>query len=111
MDFLNGWVLFGFLGQAAFASRFIVQWIISEKNKRSMVPVSFWYLSLIGGTILVVYAIYKKDPVFVIGQGSGLIVYVRNLVLLKRQRSRIAAAASPEKGHTAWPGPSKFLDY
>ncbi len=92
MDFINGWVLFGFLGQAAFSARFIVQWIVSEKNKESTIPVVFWYLSLVGGLILFVYAIYKKDPVFVIGQGSGLFVYIRNLVLIKKKQSQALAA-------------------
>jgi len=94
MNFLNGWVFFGFLGQAAFSARFIVQWIISEKNKKSTIPLAFWYLSLVGGLILFVYALYKKDPVFVVGQGTGLIVYVRNLVLINRQQSKVAAGAS-----------------
>lgn len=94
MSFLNGWVLFGFLGQAAFSARFIVQWIISEKNKKSTIPLAFWYLSIVGGLILFVYALYKKDPVFVIGQGAGLIVYVRNLILINRQQSKVAAGAS-----------------
>jgi len=85
MDFMNGWVLFGFLGQAAFSARFIVQWIVSEKNKESTIPVAFWYLSLVGGLILFVYALYKKDPVFVIGQGSVLVVYVRNLILIRKK--------------------------
>jgi len=101
MDFLNGWVLFGFFGQAAFSARFIVQWIVSEKNKKSTIPVAFWYLSLVGGIILFIYATYKKDPVFVIGQGAGLIVYLRNLILIKRHRSQTAAAVPPEKEHTA----------
>ena len=92
MDFINGWVLFGFLGQAAFSARFIVQWIVSEKNKESTIPVVFWYLSLVGGLILFIYAIYKKDPVFVIGQGSGLFVYIRNLVLIKKKESQALAA-------------------
>jgi len=95
MDFMNGWVLFGFLGQAAFSARFIVQWIISEKNKKSTIPVAFWYLSLIGGTILLVYAVYKKDPVFVLGQGSGLIVYIRNLILIKRHGSQTEGSVPP----------------
>ena len=85
MDFVNGWVLFGFLGQAVFSARFIIQWIISEKNKESTIPVAFWYLSLVGGVILFVYALYKKDPVFVIGQGAGLVVYIRNLILIKKK--------------------------
>jgi lipid-A-disaccharide synthase-like uncharacterized protein len=92
MDFMNGWVLFGFLGQAAFSARFIVQWIVSEKNRESTIPVVFWYLSLVGGLILFIYAIYKKDPVFVIGQGSGLFVYIRNLVLIKKKESQSLAA-------------------
>ena len=92
MDFINGWVLFGFLGQAAFSARFIVQWIVSEKNRESTIPVVFWYLSLVGGLILFIYAIYKKDPVFVIGQGSGLFVYIRNLVLIKKKESQALAA-------------------
>lgn len=86
MDFINGWVLFGFLGQAAFSARFIVQWIVSEKNKESTIPLAFWYLSIVGGLILFVYALYKKDPVFVLGQGSGLVVYIRNLILIKKNQ-------------------------
>lgn len=93
MDFLNGWVLFGFLGQAAFSARFLVQWIISEKNKKSTIPVIFWYFSIVGGLVLFIYAMYKKDPVFVLGQGCGLVVYTRNLILIKRQKSQSAAAA------------------
>ena len=92
MDLLNGWVLFGFLGQAAFSARFLVQWIISEKNKESTIPVIFWYFSLIGGLILFIYALNKKDPVFVLGQGCGLVVYTRNLILIRRKRLRSAAA-------------------
>ena len=85
---INGWVLFGFFGQFVFAMRFIVQWIISEKRKESVVPLSFWYLSICGGIILLIYAVYKKDPVFVIGQGSGLIVYIRNLMLITKKKER-----------------------
>jgi len=88
---LNGWVLFGLLGQAAFSARFLVQWIVSERKGESVVPVVFWYLSLLGGLILTIYALYKKDIVFIIGQGSGVIVYLRNLVLIYRKR-KIAAA-------------------
>ena len=85
---INGWVLFGFLGQFVFAMRFIIQWIVSEKKKESIVPLSFWYLSIGGGIILLIYAIYKKDPVFVLGQASGLFVYVRNLVLIMKKKER-----------------------
>ncbi len=85
---INGWVLFGFLGQAIFAARFIVQWIMSEKTRESYVPIAFWYLSICGGIVLLIYAIYKKDPVFMLGQASGLIVYVRNLMLIVNKKNR-----------------------
>ncbi|MCX8044397.1 MAG: lipid-A-disaccharide synthase N-terminal domain-containing protein [Desulfobacterota bacterium] len=88
------WVLFGFLGQAAFSARFLVQWIVSERKRESVVPVSFWYLSLIGGLILFLYAIYKRDPVFIVGQGSGVIVYIRNLVLIYRKQRGCSGAFS-----------------
>ena len=84
---LNGWVLFGFFGQAIFASRFLVQWIISEKKKESYVPLSFWYLSIAGGVVLLIYALYKHDPVFAVGQASGLIVYLRNLMLIAKKKN------------------------
>ena len=73
------WIGIGFAGQFLFFSRFLVQWIASEKEKKSVVPVSFWYFSLIGGTILLVYAIHRRDPVFILGQSLGLFVYIRNL--------------------------------
>ena len=76
------WLLVGLLGQGLFASRFLVQWWASEKARRSVVPVMFWYFSLGGGVVLLAYAIYKMDPVFILGQGLGLIVYLRNLYLI-----------------------------
>ncbi len=79
------WLLFGLVGQLIFSLRFIVQWICSEKKKESYVPLVFWYLSLLGGTILLVYAIIRRDLVFTIGQASGLVVYARNLVLIRRK--------------------------
>ncbi len=88
------WVLFGLLGQAAFSARFIVQWIVSERKRESVVPTAFWYLSLAGGLILFIYAIYKRDVVFVIGQGSGVVVYVRNLVLIYRKK-RASCTTAP----------------
>jgi lipid-A-disaccharide synthase-like uncharacterized protein len=84
---INGWVVFGFLGQAIFAARFIIQWIVSEKKKESIVPLSFWYFSIAGGVVLLIYAIYKKDPVFMMGQASGLVVYVRNLMLIMKKKN------------------------
>jgi lipid-A-disaccharide synthase-like uncharacterized protein len=80
-------VVVGFLGQALFMSRFLVQWIASEKAKKSVIPVAFWYLSLAGATILLTYALYVQDPVFVVGQMFGFIVYIRNLALIKKVRA------------------------
>lgn len=76
-----GWYVLGFLGQLFFSSRFIVQWIASEFAKRPVLPRSFWYLSLVGGVALLAYAIHRHDPVFALGQGAGLVVYFRNLML------------------------------
>lgn len=78
---------FGFLGQALFSARFIVQWVVSENRRESVVPVAFWYLSLAGGATLLVYAILRHDPVFTLGQAAGLVVYVRNLMLIRRKRA------------------------
>jgi lipid-A-disaccharide synthase-like uncharacterized protein len=78
------WVGIGFFGQALFFGRWVVQWLASERNAESRVPVSFWYMSLIGGLITLAYAIYRKDPVFISGQGIGTFVYVRNLILINR---------------------------
>lgn len=78
------WICIGFLGQALFTARFVVQWLVSEKNKSSTIPLSFWYLSMAGGGILLLYACYKRDPVFILGQSLGLAVYFRNLYLIKK---------------------------
>ncbi|MFO0698683.1 MAG: lipid-A-disaccharide synthase N-terminal domain-containing protein [Nitrospira sp.] len=78
------WVGIGFFGQALFFGRWVVQWLASERNAESRVPVSFWYMSLIGGLITLAYAIYRQDPVFISGQGVGTFVYVRNLILIHR---------------------------
>ena len=85
-DILNPWVIFGLSGQILFSLRFIIQWIHSEKKKKSIIPISFWYLSIAGGAVLLVYAIYRKDIVFTLGQGVGLLVYARNLVLIARHK-------------------------
>jgi len=78
------WLLFGFLGQACFSARFIVQWISSERNRKSVIPIYFWYFSLLGGLILAIYAFHRREPVFFIGQAFGLLVYVRNLMLVRK---------------------------
>ncbi len=88
------WLLIGFAGQALFASRFIIQWFKSELEGRSVIPIAFWYCSLGGGIVLLAYAIYKKDPVFIIGQASGLLVYGRNLHLVFRERALLREAAA-----------------
>lgn len=82
------WVMVGLVGQLMFSMRFIVQWVKSEKERRSVIPVAFWYFSLAGGVILFAYAVYRKDPVFILGQSMGLVIYIRNLWLIhaaKRQ--------------------------
>ena len=79
--------LLGLLGQGLFFSRFLVQWLASEKKGRSVVPLSFWYLSLGGGGLLLFYALWRKDPVIVLGQAVGLFVYVRNLMLIHRRKA------------------------
>jgi lipid-A-disaccharide synthase-like uncharacterized protein len=78
----KGWLALGFLGQAMFSGRFVVQWVASERKKASVIPPAFWWLSLAGGATLLAYAIHRRDPVFIIGQSAGLLVYGRNLVLL-----------------------------
>jgi lipid-A-disaccharide synthase-like uncharacterized protein len=84
------WLGIGLLGQAAFSARFLVQWIASERRKRSVVPLAFWYFSVGGGLTLLAYAIYRRDPVFILGQGAGLFVYARNLWLIYRASASIA---------------------
>ncbi|MEK6632179.1 MAG: lipid-A-disaccharide synthase N-terminal domain-containing protein [Nitrospirota bacterium] len=80
------WIATGFLGQGLFFGRWIVQWLASERSASSKVPISFWYLSLVGGLITLAYAIYRKDPVFIAGQSIGAVVYVRNLMLIYRPK-------------------------
>lgn len=80
------WVSVGFLGQVLFSLRFIVQWIQSERQRRSVIPLAFWYFSIGGGSLLLAYAVWRKDPVFIVGQAGGLLVYVRNLMLLRNER-------------------------
>ena len=87
-------LIFGFAGQALFSARFIVQWIASEAKKQSVIPLAFWYFSLAGGVFLLIYAILRHDPVFILGQAAGLIVYVRNLILIFRQRAAARVQAS-----------------
>jgi len=83
---MHKWLIIGFVGQALFSVRFLLQWIASERKGESVVPVLFWYFSLAGGLTLLAYAIYKQDPVFILGQSAGAFVYIRNLVLIFRKK-------------------------
>ncbi len=83
----NYLLILGFIGQGFFFGRFFVQWIASERQGKSVMPLSFWYFSIGGGGLLLVYAIMKKDPVFILGQGGGLVIYLRNLYLIYKERS------------------------
>jgi len=85
------WQIIGFGGQGLFAGRFLVQWLYSEREQRSVIPEAFWYFSLGGGLVLLAYAIHRMDPVFITGQGLGLFIYSRNLFFVRRERSRTAA--------------------
>ena len=94
-DFFNNlsyfeiiFLIIGFAGQGIFASRFVVQWIYSENKGESVIPVAFWYLSIFGGIGLLIYAIFRKDPVIITGQLFGIIIYVRNLVLVYRNANK-----------------------
>ncbi len=80
------WIAIGLLGQALFTARFLVQWLASERAKRSVMPVAFWYFSIGGGLILLAYAIARHDPVFTIGQSLGVVIYARNLWLIRAER-------------------------
>lgn len=79
---IDMWVIIGFIAQALFTMRFVVQWLASEKAGKSVVPLAFWFFSIGGGLLLLIYALYRKDPVFILGQGFGLFVYLRNLQLI-----------------------------
>lgn len=80
------WLGIGFLGQALFSARFLIQWISSERQRRSVMPLAFWFFSLAGGTVLLSYAIWRRDPVFIAGQALGLVIYLRNLQFRLRER-------------------------
>lgn len=81
------WLTVGLSAQAMFSMRFIIQWIASEKAKRSVVPETFWYFSFVGGFMLFLYAVHRMDPVFIIGQGTGLFIYSRNIYLIWKEKN------------------------
>jgi len=80
------WLIIGFTAQLLFSARFLVQWIASERARKSVVPLAFWFFSLAGGGLLLSYAIWRKDPVFILGQAGGLIIYSRNLHLIIKEK-------------------------
>ncbi len=81
------WMLVGFGGQVLFMGRFVIQWLVSERSGRSVIPVSFWYFSILGALVLLVYAAHRRDPVFVAGQALGVLIYLRNLRLIRLERA------------------------
>lgn len=89
---INFLVVLGFVGQILFGSRFFIQWIISEKRGESIIPEVFWYLSMAGSVILFTYAIYRRDPVFIMGQCSGIFIYTRNIMLIYKKKKLLATA-------------------
>ena len=84
---MDYWMMLGFLGQGLFGSRFVVQWISSERKKRSVMPVYFWYLSIGGAALLLAYSIHIQDPVYIVGQSFGFLIYGRNLYFIRKQRA------------------------
>ena len=86
---LDFWAAFGLVAQLAFTARFVVQWITSERAGKSIIPLGFWYFSLVGSTGLLVYAIVRADPIFILGQSLGSVIYLRNLMLIYRERRSV----------------------
>ncbi len=89
------WLIVGLLGQLLFSMRFLVQWVASERHKKSIIPVSFWYFSIGGSFLLLAYAIKRQDPVFILGQSMGFVIYIRNLVLIDREKRGLAISNEP----------------
>lgn len=79
------WIIIGFIGQGLFSARFLLQWLASEKQGQSVIPRSFWYFSILGGGTLLAYAIWRQDPVFILGQSLGVFIYARNLYFIHRR--------------------------
>lgn len=94
MTWATVWIAIGFIGQAMFSMRFIYQWFHSERAKRSIIPEAFWYFSVAGGATLFAYAIHREDPVFIVGQGAGLLIYARNIYFVRRDKKAAVAAAA-----------------
>ncbi|MCX5657202.1 MAG: lipid-A-disaccharide synthase N-terminal domain-containing protein [Candidatus Omnitrophica bacterium] len=84
---IDAWLILGFVAQFFFFMRFFVQWVVSEKKGKSVIPNTFWYFSILGGALLLVYSIYRRDPVFILGQSMGLVIYLRNIVLINKEKA------------------------
>jgi lipid-A-disaccharide synthase-like uncharacterized protein len=97
MAIASFWLTIGWLGQALFTARFLVQWAVSEKKRDAVVPVAFWWLSLLGGAALLAYAISRHDPVIIVGQSMGLFIYVRNLMLIDKARRQLRLQAAGDR--------------
>jgi len=82
------WLIIGFIAQIIFGARFLLQWLVSEKQHKSVIPIGFWYLSIVGSLMLLIYAIHRKDPVFILGQATGLFIYIRNLMMIRKEKER-----------------------
>ena len=86
------WMIIGFAGQALFTARFVVQWIASERARKSLIPMAFWFFSFGGGAVLLAYAVHRGDPVFIAGQAAGLIIYLRNIWLIRGEQKAASDA-------------------
>ena len=91
------WLIIGFIGQTIFASRFLIQWIVSERASKSIIPNIFWWISIVGSLILLSYAIHKQDPVFIVGQSCGFLIYSRNLYLIWKDKKASKKNSDPSK--------------
>jgi lipid-A-disaccharide synthase-like uncharacterized protein len=94
---IDFWVILGFIGQALFTMRFLIQWVASEKKKESVIPVSFWYFSLVGGLILLAYAMHRTDPVFILAYLPGNFIYFRNLYLIRKKQPSVQLSTTQQE--------------
>ena len=98
---INWWTTVGLGGQLLFTMRFVVQWLKSEREQRTVVPVTFWYFSVLGGVVLLIYAVSRADPVIILGQSMGLVIYARNLYFIHRERRETGEVRSATVSKTA----------
>lgn len=89
------WIVLGLVGQFTFMGRFVVQWIASERIGKSIIPVYFWYMSIVGSLLLLLYALHRQDPIFILGYGGGSIIYIRNLILIHKEKKQEAFKNDP----------------